>query len=315
MSSSKDRQNAIKKLKALLFTPKTDVTSFRQKIDATFSSVFLPNNVDCTEKEFGGVKCDVLMPEICSSNRIMLYIHGGSFVAGSRVSARPFAASLANAIAGKVIVPEIRLAPAYPFPAALEDVQAVFERVYTEQNVALVMNQSENSPKIPEIIIASDTSGASIALPFVYGLKENYRAAIKKILLFSPWLSLSADDDMFIGKKVCDEVFTADSVRLSAEHYTYQENWSNPLVSPIKATREMLLGLPPVYIQMGEKEIYYDDVISFHSILTNTGVQCDLDIWPEMMPMFQLADEHLKESHLAIEKIGKLFTTQKRDDE
>ena len=43
--------------------------------------------------------------------------------------------------------------------------------------------------------------------------------------------------------------------------------------------------------------------------------KCELDIWKKMMPMFQLADEELSESHLAIEKIGKLITAKDHSDE
>ncbi len=77
----------------------------------------------------------------------------------------------------------------------------------------------------------------------------------------------------------------------------------------------MILGLPDVYIQCGRREIFYDDCVMFTAMLKNAGVKCELDVWTDMMPAFQMADEHLSESHLAVEKIGKLFTTQKRDDE
>lgn len=315
MSSSKDRQNAVRKLKSLLFTSKSDVSSFRQKIEDTFSNIFLPNGVECSEKDYGKIKCDLLVPEIYSSNRIMIYIHGGSFVGGSRASFRPFAASLANAISGKVVVPEFRLAPAFPFPNGLEDVQNVIQAVYTEQSIALSMNSEDISQDEPELIIAADTSGASIAMAFAFRMNERLRKAVKKIVLFSPWLNFSEDDDIFTGKKIQDEVFTAESVRLCAENYTFQENWKNPQVSPFNAPRELILNLPEIYIQCGRKEIFYDDNVMFAAMLKNAGIICDLDVWPDMMPMFQLADEYLSESHLAIEKIGKLFTTQKRDDE
>ena len=62
---------------------------------------------------------------------------------------------------------------------------------------------------------------------------------------------------------------------------------------------------------MGEKELLLDDAKKMQELLQKSGCQCELDVWPEMMTMFQLADEHLEESHLAIERIGRYLTLRK----
>ena len=116
MGNSKERQNAIKKLKVLRYSPKMELDSFRAKIDEEFSALFLPNNVEIEEEKFNEIPCDVLRPEMYAKHRIMFYIHGGSFVGGSRKSCRTFVASLANAFSCMAIVPEFRLAPSFPFP-------------------------------------------------------------------------------------------------------------------------------------------------------------------------------------------------------
>ena len=106
-----DRKAALKKLKALIFNSKTEVEDYRKNLEDTYSTVFLPNRVECTEKEFGGVTCDVISPMVCSSCRVMIYIHGGSFVGGSRKASRGFCAQLAHASSCRIIVPEFRLPP------------------------------------------------------------------------------------------------------------------------------------------------------------------------------------------------------------
>ena len=310
-----DRRAAVKKLRNFYLSPKIEIEDFRRRIDDAFSAVFLPNNVDCEERLCGGVKCDVLSPVMFSSNRVLLYVHGGSFVAGSRSSYRPFVAALANATASKAFLPEFRLAPAHPFPAASEDIQNVFQSIFIEVETALSMSSDDDSEKKPEILIMADTSGASIAMSLLFGLKENFRSAIRQVILFSPWLDFSPDNDMFTSKKVADEVFTADSVRYAVENYTHQENFQNPLVSPLKAGRDLILDFPPVYIQMGEKEIFYDDAVMFQSMLRNIGRKCELDVTKGMMPMFQMADEYLNEAHLAVEKIGRLITAKDHSNE
>jgi len=313
---SNDRRAAVKKLKNMFLSPKIDINDFRARLDETFSSVFLPNNVELEEKSYRITKCDILTPEMFASNRLLLYIHGGSFVGGSRKTYRSFVAALANATASKAYLPEFSLAPAHPFPAGLEDIQQVFQSVYIESETALSMAaEGEAFAKSPEILLMADTSGASLALALLYSLKGKFREAIRQVVLFSPWLDFSEDNDIFTSKKMSDEIFTADSVRLASEHYTYQENWKNPLVSPLKASRDLLLDFPPLYIQMGEKELFHDDAVVFQSMLRNLGRKCELEVWPNMMPMFQLADEYLSEAHLAVEKIGRLITAKDHSHE
>ena len=312
MSTRGERSNAVKKLKNLIFTPKTEVKAFRQKMDDTFSDVILPNRVEYTERECAGVLCDVLSPEIYNSHRLVLYIHGGAFVGGSRKAYRPFVAALAHAVSCRAVLPEFRLAPTHPYPASLDDIQNVFRTLYTEELVARSLDNSGDIDKAkPEIIIMADGSGASIAMGLVLSLRDRFRAAIRNVILFSPWLDVSASSKVLTVKKSPDDLLSGDCIRRAAELYTYQDNREIPLVSPLKATEEQLDGFPPVYIQMGEKELLLDDAKKMQELLQKSGCQCELDVWPEMMTMFQLADEHLEESHLAIERIGRYLTLRK----
>ena len=101
---------------------------------------------------------------------------------------------------------------------------------------------------------------------------------------------------------------SGDVLRKSSSVYTYESNTSSPFVSPLLAGDDALTNFPPVFIQMGEKEILLDDAKEFAKNLTDAGNQCELDVWPNMMFMFQMADEYLHESHLALDKVGKVVT-------
>ena len=307
MSILNDRRSAIKKLRLLVYTPKSDINSFRTRIEDAFAMPILPGHVECSEHDYGGVASDVLAPEIYSSRRVMLYIHGGSFVGGSRASYRGFCARLANKCYCRVVVPELRLAPAHPFPAAIEDVQAVFRALYTEEQVACTLDSDAAAEKsVPEILIAADGSGTSVAMALLFNLREKYRGCIPHVVFFSPWLDLSDGSVIMGGKKACDEVLTGESVRHSAETYTYASNLANPLVSPLKAAKEVLAGFPPFCIQCGGEELLLQDARTFRSLLESAGVKCELDEAPGMMHLYLLADEYLSEPHLAVERVGKL---------
>lgn len=304
-----DRKAAIKKLKLLTFGSKSNVDSFRAKLDEAFKTTFLPNGVERSEYKYGNVDCDVLAPEIYASNRVMLYIHGGSYVGGSRAAYRSFCSSLATKCYCRVVVPEYRLAPAFPYPTANEDIQGVFKSLFTEEQIACSLNTEKGArPQLPEIIIAADSSAASVACSLIFNLRDRYRSCIKQVVLFSPWLDISNYSKIITTKKISDEVMSGDVLRKSSSIYTYESNTSSPFVSPLLAKDEDLQNFPPVFIQMGEKEILLDDAREFAKNLQATGNKCELDIWPNMMFMFQMADEYLHESHLALDKVGKIVT-------
>ena len=309
MEIQNDRKAAIKKLRLLTYNSKSNLDSFRQKMEETFSSVFLPNGVERSEYKYGNIECDILAPEIYSSNRIMIYIHGGCFSGGSRKTYRAFCSSLATKCYCRVVIPEFRLSPAYPCPAAIEDVQAVFRSLFTEEQIQASLNTEKgSSPKLPEIVIAADGSGATIACALLYNLRDRYRSCISHVVLFSPWLDLSPSSKIMSSKKISDEVLSLDVFKKSAADYTYAENTKISSVSPLLADDEQLKNFPPVLIQMGSKEILLDDAKDFAARLRENGNQCELDVWKGMMFMFQMADDCLHESHLALDKVGKVVT-------
>ncbi|MBQ9630300.1 MAG: alpha/beta hydrolase fold domain-containing protein, partial [Treponema sp.] len=234
------------------------------------------------------------------------YIHGGSFVGGSRASWRGFCARLAAKSFSRVVVPEFRLAPTFPYPAAIEDVQTVFRAVFTELQVACTLDESVSSgPVKPEIVIATDSSGASIASALLFNMRERYRASLTHLVLLSPWLNFTQDEN---HKKRSDELISSETLSECGTAYTYAANLQNHLVSPLLAEAEMLKGFPPVYIQVGEKELLLEDYKKFAELLTQAKISCKLDVWKNMPSLFQFSDESLWETHLALEKIGKLIS-------
>ena len=309
MEIKQDRKAALKKIKTLSYSQKVDTESFRKKIEETFSTDYIPGKVEITEKEFGGVSCSIICPELFSANRAMIYIHGGNFIAGSRQSWTSFCSTFATATSTKIILPEFRLAPEHPFPAQAEDIENVFKSVLLSEKIKLKMNSTDDidikeDKEKPEIIIAADSTGASIALSFLLGLDKKYLSEISKIILLSPILEYSFDDATVALKKLKDEVTNAESIRQCACMYTYESNISSYSVSPIKAEDSLYEGFPEFYIQCGAKELMLPYNKQFELKLARSGVKCTLDIVEDMMFLFQLADESLMEAYESITRIG-----------
>ncbi len=305
---SDNRKAAIKKLKKLVIDPKEEVETYRTRFEETLSEVFLPHHVERVEYSYGNILSDVLIPELSSVGKVILYIHGGSFAAGSRTSYRTFCASLSNSCACRLVLPEFRLAPKHPFPAAIDDVHAVYKILHDE----LKASRSYGSDGC--IVLAADGSGASIALALLQQLDEEERKDISQLILFSPWLDFSPENEILSNKKLHDEIISGEKLHRAADIYTYASNFRNPLVSPLCTLPEDLKGFPPTYIQVGGKEVIVRQAIEFRHLAEEAGIDCTVDIWPEMMFMFQMADEFLNDSHLALEKIGKLIKDTAKTD-
>lgn len=302
-----DKRKAIKKLKTLVLTPKLEPKIFKDKLNSLLLTSHLPAGVDCREKDFGGIPCDVLSPEVMASNRLIIYIHGGCFVAGSKATWRSFCASLAAESSTQVIVPEYRLAPDFPYPAGLEDIKTFFQKLYERYTT------SEKG--MPQIILAADGSGASLALAFVQTLDEELKQYFQGIVLLSPWLDINPESEFLADKKLTDGVLTADLLLHCGTFYTSEDKVKNPAISPFYMNREDFTGFPPVYIQCGKEEPTLACIQAFQKKLEASNILCILDAWPDMMFMFQMAHEHLPQAHLAVQRLGLYIQNFKQEKE
>ncbi|NLM00469.1 MAG: alpha/beta hydrolase [Treponema sp.] len=292
-----DRRSAVKKIKQLIYTPKSDTLKFRKIIEDTFSIVDIPNNVERIITEIADVSCEKLIPDVCSKKRVMLYIHGGSFVGGSAKAYRGFCASLANATSTKTIVPNYSLAPEYPFPKGFDDLKKILNELKKEKD--------------KKIVLVADSSGASLALALVQDeISNNNTNTFSQIILISPIVNISKDSLIFSVRRAKDEVVSSDCIKRQADVYTYESNLQNPLVSPIYCEFSVLQKFPPVYIQCGSSELFYPEILRFSENLRLANIDYELDVWTDMIHLFQMADEFLPEAHLAIEKIGKYIKAE-----
>ena len=111
-----------------------------------------------------GVPVTWVAPRSGAEPRLVLYVHGGAFTVGSSQMIRDLLARLALASRARVLSVDYRLAPEHPWPAALEDVRAVWR-------AALV----EHAPK--QVVVAGDSAGGNLVLALLCALRDARRAA------------------------------------------------------------------------------------------------------------------------------------------
>src|SRR5204862_2528750 len=97
------------------------VQEMRDEYERFMAQAPLPADVEVRPVTAGGVPSLVIGGEPST-----LYLHGGGFMVGSAYGYRPLVGAFVGQTGGGALVPDFRLAPEHPFPAALEDVLSAY---------------------------------------------------------------------------------------------------------------------------------------------------------------------------------------------
>jgi len=103
-----------------------------EKLGSTFKPL---TPIDCVKELANGVPAEWITTPDSLAHRVVLYLHGGSYVSGSINSHRSLAANIAQAAKARVLIIDYRLAPEHPFPAALEDAVAALSLQLTPDEI------------------------------------------------------------------------------------------------------------------------------------------------------------------------------------
>lgn len=99
----------------------------RLMIELATRTVPVHRHTQVRRGHLAGIPVEVVRPAKGGTDgSLLLYAHGGGFALGSPRTHRPLTAALAHAMGATVVFPDYRLAPEDPFPAAVDDVAAVY---------------------------------------------------------------------------------------------------------------------------------------------------------------------------------------------
>ena len=190
---------------------------------------------------------------------VMLYLHGGGFVNGDLEYAKGFGSLLAVRFGVKVFCPAYRLAPEYPYPAALEDALEAYHYLlskgYAPEHIAL----------------CGESAGGGLCYSLCLKLKELGQPLPGSIVAISPWTDLTASGPSYQENQQIDPHMTAQMLSFFAG--CYGANPKDPLVSPLFADLEQM---PPSLIFVGDEEIMRSDSELMHQALLAAGCKSQL---------------------------------------
>jgi len=218
----------------------------------------------------------------------LLYLHGGGYNLGSAEAFRNLASQLAIRAGADAFLPDYRLAPEHPFPAALDDAIAVYRGL---------LGEGAN-----RIVVAGDSAGGGLALALLAVLNNGKTIALPLgAAVMSPWTDLTLGGDSMESRAEADPIFTRSVIAGFADAYAGEHDRADPKVSPLYAD---LAGLPPVHIDVGDNELLLDDSVRFAERARAAGVDVSLTVWNGMPHVFQASMGHLVTASRSLDAIG-----------
>ena len=231
----------------------------------------------------GVTACWVTPPEPRRDCAI-LYLHGGGYVAGGLLYACGFGSVLADLTQRSVLCVAYRLAPEYPFPAALDDALTAYRHMlkcYDPRAIALV----------------GESAGGGLCYALSLRLKAENLPLPSCIAALSPWTDLAMTGASY-DKCRNDPSLSCESLSMNVNLYA-GENTKDPFVSPLYGE---LSNMPPSLIFAGSEELLLDDAAHMAQRLNDANSKCELHIEPGMWHVYPLFGIH--ESKAALKRLN-----------
>lgn len=231
-----------------------------------------PASVEQRSVVANGVPCEWVIPPGAPQGKALLYLHGGGFVYGLTPPHLEMVAYLAKQSGLRTLVADYRLAPEYPYPAALQDCLSVYSWL------------RQNGVAAEDIVVAGDSAGGNLAIAMTMSLRDGQLDLPAAVACLSPVVDLADRAASF--ERIDDPLLHPRAVRYYTQSYIGDGDHEDPLVSPILGD---FRGFPPLLLHAGEGEILRDDAVGIEASARRAGVDVTLMIYPRMWHVWQLS--------------------------
>ena len=237
---------------------KIEGTAGRGPFNDIMEQVAVPESVTFEAETVGGVSGWWAKPAKAQQGAAIIHVHGGWFNWGTARVFRHFVGQIAAIAGANTFIPDYRLAPEHPFPAAVQDLRACY-RGLVDQGIT-------------RIGLTGDSAGGNLALVLL-------AIASAGAAVFSPITDLTLSGESFDTRAEADPYFTKSQAAGLVNSYLGNTDPKNPLASPLYGN---LIGLPAVHIHVGDDEVLLDDSRSYAERAIAAGVNAKLNVWMGM---------------------------------
>ncbi|MCS5721837.1 alpha/beta hydrolase [Herbiconiux sp. CPCC 203407] len=223
---------------------------------------------DVSTETINGVVTYVLRPTAVGDSPegpLFIEIHGGSFYLGGGDLAWMAGAAHAVGRSGVTWVPDYRMPPSHPFPAALDDLISVYRAALKAVG--------------PHRVIVSGTSaGGNLAAALLVRANDEGLPMPAGLVLITPEVDLTESGDSFVTNDGIDTVLASQMTPNLL--YAGGQDLAHPYLSPLFAD---LSEFPPTFLQSGTRDLFLSNVVRMHRALRRAGVTAELHVF-EAMP-------------------------------
>jgi epsilon-lactone hydrolase len=257
------------------------------------------DDVTFTPVSADGVAAEWVVADGGSSKRRIVYVHGGGWVAGDPQAYRPLTATLARFSGASVLAVDYRLAPEHPFPAGLED---------TLNALAWAGRHGPDGETPAEAVsLVGDSAGGNLAAAAcLLAIGSGHRVPDRLVIIAGTLDNIP--DPGKIGRD--DPICTPDNfAAANAAYLGSRVGPSDPRVSPVYASTEVLAKFPPTLIQASSVETLLADARQFAQRLEAADVRVCLSVWPDLPHVWHVFVAHLPEATAALQEIASFIRT------
>ena len=266
------------------------IEEIRARYAALFQRFCAPSAaMDFTPGQLGPIAGEWVGP--VDAARLVLYFHGGGFVAGSPQSHRSLVGKLVEASGVGAFSVQYRLAPEYFFPAAVRDGIDAYRAL-------LAKGVPGNA-----IVLAGDEAGGGLAFAVALAVRNAGLEMPGGVAALSPWADLSLSGLSMLNNRKMDTRQDWERLFLCARHYLRKSNPCDTYASPAYAPFN---GLPPVMVHAGANEILRDDASKLGDRANEARVSVSVEIYDGMGHLFQ-ADAARNEAKVSLSRLAQFI--------
>ena len=240
-------------------------------------------------------KMEYLRPANVYTGRVILQLHGGGYIGPMKNIYRKFAVQYSKlSFGGDVLTVDYRVAPEYPYPAALEDAYDAYKWLIHEKGY---------HPK--QVIVAGDSAGGGLSMALLFYLRDHGIALPGGVILMSPWADVTCSGESYDTNYELDPLFgNSRESMLYNSSYIGNADPKSPYLSPVFGDFK---GFPPMLFQVGSYEMLLSDTLTCADLAKKAGVKRRLSVYEGMFHVFQMSLGLFPESREAWSEVGQFI--------
>jgi acetyl esterase/lipase len=251
-----------------------------------------PRGTATTVIDAGGVKAERISTPASRHDRHVLYLHGGSYVAGWPGLYRDLTWRLASLCRARVLCIDYRLAPEHPFPAALDDAVAAYRWLLS------------HGADPQRIALMGDSAGGGLVLATMLRLRDEGVALPATAVVVSPWTDLALTGESLHLNAAIDPLIPVELASRVVDLCLAGADPRDPYASPLYGDPT---GLPPTLILVGGDDVLRDDAVRMADRMRTAGCCVEIEVWPRMWHVWHMLMRVMPEAKAAMAHIAKFM--------